>query len=200
VHVQPDVWITLYVRDLAASIAFYASLPGFEETYRLPPTGRPERAGFRCGGTEFILAERDTTGEAGDGQDFRPDITIPTADIEVDYNRLLEQGARPLRSPVDLGNGDRSAWVADPDGAPVQLLQSDQGRGPAWRPVASTAIDEISWGDRSSVLIIRFQNGRVYRYFDVPKDVYDAFLTADSKGHFFNKRIRDHYAYRQVTD
>ena len=44
-----------------------------------------------------------------------------------------------------------------------------------------------------------FVSGRRYVYEEVPQDVFDAFRTASSKGVFFNRRIRDHFSYREVT-
>ncbi len=40
--------------------------------------------------------------------------------------------------------------------------------------------------------------GRTYVYRDVPREVYDALLAADSRGAFFNAHIRDAYAFREV--
>ncbi|MCC7451234.1 MAG: KTSC domain-containing protein, partial [Anaerolineae bacterium] len=47
----------------------------------------------------------------------------------------------------------------------------------------------------SVVLEVEFESGRVYQYFDVPIAVYLEFLTADSKGKYFNAHIRNEYPY-----
>lgn len=49
------------------------------------------------------------------------------------------------------------------------------------------------------VLEIEFQGGRVYQYFDVPQDVYQGFLTSDSKGKYFNAQIRGKFPYHEIT-
>jgi len=46
---------------------------------------------------------------------------------------------------------------------------------------------------------VTFVTGRRYVYDDVPPEVYEAFRTAFSKGAFFNREIRDHYAYREIS-
>ena len=43
------------------------------------------------------------------------------------------------------------------------------------------------------VLSVKFQNGDVYRYLNVPRDVYEALLGAPSKGVFFNTVIKHTY-------
>jgi len=43
------------------------------------------------------------------------------------------------------------------------------------------------------VLDIEFTSGARYRYFAVPAQVFHDFLAADSKGTFFNRRIRHCY-------
>jgi KTSC domain len=42
-------------------------------------------------------------------------------------------------------------------------------------------------------LLIWMHNGRCYRYFYVPPIVYEGLLVADSKGRFYNTRIKGKY-------
>jgi hypothetical protein len=48
----------------------------------------------------------------------------------------------------------------------------------------------VSYDLGQRVLDLEFRRGAVYRYFDVPPSIHDAFLAADSKGRFFNRHIR----------
>jgi hypothetical protein len=41
-------------------------------------------------------------------------------------------------------------------------------------------------------------SGAVYRYRGVSQDVHEDFLQAPSKGAYFNRHIRDSYAWEQV--
>jgi hypothetical protein len=47
-------------------------------------------------------------------------------------------------------------------------------------------------------LAITFTTGRTYLYFDVPPDVHAEFAAAESRGRYFNLRIRDRYAFREL--
>ena len=71
------------------------------------------------------------TMEAAKEQDLRPggeghwiEIVLWTDDTDAAVNALVAKGA-PLLSPAhDFLDGKlRSAWVADPDGNPIQLVQ-----------------------------------------------------------------------------
>ena len=57
--------------------------------------------------------------------------------------------------------------------------------------VISRAIRSV--GYHAGTLEIEFVDGDVYRYFLVPRHVFLEFMQAESKGAFFNERIRDRY-------
>ncbi|MDQ3724918.1 MAG: KTSC domain-containing protein [Actinomycetota bacterium] len=58
-------------------------------------------------------------------------------------------------------------------------------------PVESSSIDSI--GYEKKVLEVRFRNGGLYQYFDVPEQLLALLMQADSKGRFFNQHIRGSY-------
>ncbi|MGN6254922.1 MAG: KTSC domain-containing protein [Solirubrobacterales bacterium] len=63
-------------------------------------------------------------------------------------------------------------------------------------PVESSILDSVGYDDE--VLEVRFGNGHVYRYFEVPPEVHRRLLEAGSKGSFFNRHVRDDYGYVRV--
>jgi hypothetical protein len=64
--------------------------------------------------------------------------------------------------------------------------------------IISSALVSVKYDAASSDLQIRFVNGRTYSYSNVPPDVYEALLDAESKGAFFNAQIRDCYSHREL--
>jgi hypothetical protein len=64
--------------------------------------------------------------------------------------------------------------------------------------VESSAIARIHYEAPTRALTVIFTTGRRYVYDDVPPDVYQAFLDAESQGRYFNARIRDRYPYREL--
>ena len=62
----------------------------------------------------------------------------------------------------------------------------------------STAIRHVDYEAARRVLTVTFVTGRRYVYTEVPRQVFEAFVTAPSKGTFFNAEIRDAYAYEEL--
>jgi hypothetical protein len=65
--------------------------------------------------------------------------------------------------------------------------------------VDSSAIYRISHDQDRRELTIVFRGTGDYVYEGVPRQVYEAFLAAPSKGAFFNRQIRDRYRYRRLA-
>lgn len=49
-------------------------------------------------------------------------------------------------------------------------------------------------------LYLEYVKGPVYKYEDVPVQVYDELLVAESAGKFFHLNIREHFAYERVAE
>lgn len=63
----------------------------------------------------------------------------------------------------------------------------------------STVIRRFDYSPQSEELIVEFVTGRRYLYSDVPQDEVEAMSRAFAKGIYFNQRIRDRYAYRELV-
>lgn len=57
----------------------------------------------------------------------------------------------------------------------------------------SSFIKEVVWEDGN--LFVRLKSGRFYTYEDVPYEVYEDFVAADSLGKFFGEHIKDQYDF-----
>ena len=66
------------------------------------------------------------------------------------------------------------------------------------RPIDSSLIRRVTYG-RDATLTVHLHRGAVYRYFTVPRTVFEDLLAAPSKGAYFNHHIRDSFPYRQVS-
>lgn len=70
--------------------------------------------------------------------------------------------------------------------------------------VSSSNVSRIGYDPSSWILQVEFlpsgkKGYRMYRYFRVPRDVWNAFMDAHSKGTFMWKFIRGNYAYIEVS-
>jgi hypothetical protein len=63
----------------------------------------------------------------------------------------------------------------------------------------STAIRRIAYRPEQSALDIEFVTGRVYRYFAVPEAVAEGFRRVRSKGGYFNRALRDRFAFVRLS-
>jgi hypothetical protein len=51
-----------------------------------------------------------------------------------------------------------------------------------------------------ATLTMHLRNGTAYRYFTVPRAIFEGFLTAPSKGAYFTTRIRNAFPHTQILD
>ncbi len=57
--------------------------------------------------------------------------------------------------------------------------------------VKSSLIDKVGYDSATQTLVIQMVNSSdIYTYVDVPENLYDGLLAADSKGTFFVKKIK----------
>jgi len=119
--------INLYSRDLVRAAAFYSQL-GFVETFRTPESGDPAHVEFKLDGFTLgiatIEAARETHGLRPEGEGRWIEIVVWTEDTDAAVSALVARGAPLLSAAHDFLDGKlRSAWIADPDGNPIQLVQ-----------------------------------------------------------------------------
>jgi hypothetical protein len=72
------------------------------------------------------------------------------------------------------------------------------GEHPRRIVVDSSMIAAVSYDAPRCALEIEFRSGRVYRYVDVPREVFRALLSARSKGEFFQANIEASYESARV--
>jgi hypothetical protein len=59
----------------------------------------------------------------------------------------------------------------------------------------SFAIVDVTYHESVEELSVHMQKGQRLVYANVPKSVFEEFLKTDSKGKFFNERIRNVYTF-----
>jgi hypothetical protein len=62
----------------------------------------------------------------------------------------------------------------------------------------SNVIRSFTYEADQGRLVIEFQSGRCYEYFNVPPSVYAGLRNASSRGSYFNAWVRDRYSYSRV--
>lgn len=65
-------------------------------------------------------------------------------------------------------------------------------------PVSSSSVASIGYAAEAQTLEVEFRSGAIYRYFDVPSELYEAFWSAESKGSYFNRAVRGQFGYERA--
>jgi catechol 2,3-dioxygenase-like lactoylglutathione lyase family enzyme len=115
----------IVVRDLKASLAFYEGLMGAKIVYRgyIPPSKTDVIYLQIAGGMIELLAPA----EPGPNETFGiTHLAFMTDDLDSDFAHLVEKGYKGLVQPKVAGSGvGRLAFLSDPNGARVELIQRD---------------------------------------------------------------------------
>lgn len=64
-------------------------------------------------------------------------------------------------------------------------------------PVDSSSIATIGYSPSTNTMEVVFRRGAVYRYLRVPDAVFAEFLSAPSKGRYFNGHVKNHYTHQR---
>lgn len=65
------------------------------------------------------------------------------------------------------------------------------------RAVSSSCVQSVGYAARSSTLEIKFVNGGVYQYSQVPQDIYQGLMGAQSIGKTFQATVKNRYDYQK---
>jgi lactoylglutathione lyase len=117
----------LRVADLDRSLAFYTSL-GYEVVGRVPDTPLGHLTMLKLPGDEFVtieLVHDPTRGDVGPGLSH---LVIKVEDMDATVSQLAGRGLDP-EAPVSPDGSDdlRTAWVVDPDGNRIEMVQWPAG-------------------------------------------------------------------------
>jgi len=113
--------LTILTDNFREMFEFYSSVLGFTPKLELE-----EYAEFESEGVRFAVCAREIMYDATGDESY----TIPTkghafehafpvespADVDTEFEKLVRNGAKPVKKPADMPWGQRTAFFADPDG------------------------------------------------------------------------------------
>lgn len=67
------------------------------------------------------------------------------------------------------------------------------------KPVKSSNMKSIGYNETNKNLEIEFNNGSIYEYYKVPKEIHISLMNAPSHGKYFNQYIKKTYAFKKVS-
>ena len=118
--------VVLFSADVDRSARFYSAL-GFDEVFRTPDDGDPIHVdlvldGYRIGIASAASTREDHGIDALD-EGKRAAVILWTDDVRAALAEIAGLGAPVLAQPSEWLGRLLIAWVADPDGHPLQLVQ-----------------------------------------------------------------------------
>ncbi len=118
--------VILFSEDVSRAAAFYAGL-GFTETFRVPDEGEPIHVDLTLDdykiGIASVASTRDDHGLDPVTEGQRAAVILWTDDTPAAFADLTARGVPPLAPPHPWLGRLLIAWVADPDGNPIQIVQ-----------------------------------------------------------------------------
>jgi KTSC domain len=64
--------------------------------------------------------------------------------------------------------------------------------------IKSSSLKSASYDCLNGAMLVTFTNGTVYKYYEVPLDLFTKFRLANSQGQYFNKHISPNFMYRKM--
>jgi lactoylglutathione lyase len=117
--------IAIRVKDVARSLDFYVGKLGFAEMFRLERDGRLWLMYLRITDRQFLELFPEGEGERAAAKEAvgYNHLCLEVSDIDAALADLAKRGV-PLISPLKTAaDGNRQAWIEDPDGHRIELME-----------------------------------------------------------------------------
>lgn len=120
--------VAIRVKDIARTLDFYVGKLGFAEMLRLDRDGKLWLIYLRITDDQYLeifpegegdrAAEREAVGYNH--------MCLAVPDIEQTMRELETMGIQPIRPKIKAIDGNWQAWIEDPDGHRIELMQMDE--------------------------------------------------------------------------
>lgn len=100
---------------------------------------------------------------------------------------------------ITIDNASQFIGQAIAAGVKVEHLPTKPQKksGMVWYDVESSMISAFGYDESEKVLEVAFNRTGVYRYYDVPVDIFEGLRDASSKGSYMRSMIIDMYPYEK---
>ncbi len=121
--------VAMRVKDIDRSLDFYVNKLGFAEMFRLDRDGKLWIVYLRLTDSQFLELFPDAVGDRAPKEDTvgLNHVCLECDDLDLVVSQITEKGI-PLFRPKKLGaDNNYQAWIEDPDGNRIELMQMGKG-------------------------------------------------------------------------
>ncbi|WP_417580267.1 VOC family protein [Pelagibacterium sp.] len=117
--------IAIKVTDVEATLGFYVGKLGFEEMFRLERDGRLWIIYLRLTDTQYLEIFPEGEGDRAPGAEATGynHMCLEVPDINQAAKELAAAGVELFRPVVQGADGNHQAWIQDPDGHRIELME-----------------------------------------------------------------------------
>ena len=69
---------------------------------------------------------------------------------------------------------------------------------PQMQPVSSSNVAELGYDSENQIVYVKFLNGAIFIYKNVPQNEYDGLLNAPSIGSYLHRNLKGVYPYERI--
>lgn len=124
--------VGLFVKDMKTMVAFYREVLGMQTDWNGTPNAELSSGGMRL----MMFGRKDFEGMTAQAYTYPSHIngtmelsfSLPRfADVDREYKRICEAGGKAVFAPTDEPWGQRTSYVADPEGNLIEISSFDVG-------------------------------------------------------------------------
>jgi uncharacterized glyoxalase superfamily protein PhnB len=124
-----DVFPIINCADLTAAREFYVTVFGGVQAYQFPESGEPVYLTLTIGAGQVALGIGTVPAAYGEtplpATGHAVDLCIYVPDLDATVDRALSAGGTVPVEPADMPWGERVAYVRDPEGTMILVIQDE---------------------------------------------------------------------------
>jgi catechol 2,3-dioxygenase-like lactoylglutathione lyase family enzyme len=119
--------IAIRVKDIDRTLDFYRDKLGFKEMFRLDRDGKLWLMYLRITDTQYIELFPEAVGDRAPGREANGlnHLCIEVDNLDGALEELTKAGVAITREKQMGADGNLQAWIEDPDGNRIELMQMD---------------------------------------------------------------------------
>lgn len=78
----------------------------------------------------------------------------------------------------------------------VYLKSVEKITGTKMVPCESSNIEGFGYNHKNQELLVAFKGAKVYKYYEVPEDIFKGLIDAESKGKYLNQNVKNSFKYQ----